>query len=128
MKHVLEFEIRFYLRVIQVVFSLAHLLGVELPIGWAKREAALLCVDQLLHARGFIASFRGGSGNNARQQFLRRLWRLRHLIVEREGRVIRITQKLGPLRAQLRETRHDRFRIVLATMVATTHRSLEETL
>ena len=57
MKHVLEVEIRFDLGIIQVVFGLPHFLGIVLPIGWAKREAAFLRVDQLLHAPGFVASF-----------------------------------------------------------------------
>src|SRR6266478_1730073 len=98
-KHVLEFEIRLYLRIIQIVFSLANFLGIVFPVSWAKCKSALLCVDQFLHARGFVASFRRGRGHNSGQQLLSRLWRLGHLIVERESRVIRIAQKLCPLRA-----------------------------
>src|SRR2546421_2618513 len=64
---VLEFEVRLYLRIIQIVFSLANFLGIVFPVRWTKCKPALLCIDQFLHARGFVASSRRGRGNNSGQ-------------------------------------------------------------
>ena len=91
-QHPIEFEIGFDLRVIEIVFSLAHLLGVVLPVLRPELKAALLGVNQLLHARCFGAGFSGGRRHNAGQKFLSGLRRLGHLIIECESRVIGITE------------------------------------
>ena len=65
--------------------------------------------------------FSGPRGHNAGQQLLSSLRCLGHLIVERERRVIGKAEQLCALRPKLRQTRDDRFRVVLAAVITTAH-------
>ena len=53
LEHVIEFEIGFDLRLVQVVFRLAHLFGVKLPVPGLDFEPATLRVNERLNVLSF---------------------------------------------------------------------------
>lgn len=108
LQHVVQLEVRLDLRLVQVVLGLAHLLGVEVPIGRGELEIAGLCistlrVDHLLHVGHFAARLGGGRRHGVGQQLERSIRRLGHLVAQAVGGVVVEAEQLGLLRAQLRQ-------------------------
>ena len=112
LEHVVQLEIGLDLRLVQVVFRLAHLLGVELPIPGLDGEPAMLRVNQGLDVLGFSRSSGRGSRHQRIEKMLRRLRRFCHLIGQVPCRVVGEAEQRGFFGAQLGEPRDNGARVV----------------
>ena len=113
LEHVVQLEVGLDLRFVQVVLRLAHLLGVELPVPRLEREAAVPAESISAWMSFAFARRLGRRRRHQRiQKMNRRLRRLGHLVGQIPRRVIRIAQQRGLLRAQLRQPRNRRARVV----------------
>ena len=112
LEHVVELEVRLDLRIVQVVLRLANLLGVKIPVPRLEREAAVLSVDDRLDVLALARGAGRGERHESVHEIERVLRRFRHLVLELPGRVIGKPEQGRALRAQLREPRHDRARVV----------------
>ncbi len=68
------------------------------------REAALLCVDQVLDILGLARCFGAGAGHQRIHEFQRGLRCFRHLVTQFPCCMIWIAEQLGPPRTQLCQT------------------------
>ncbi len=113
-----ELEVGPDLRLVEVVLGLADLLGVEVPVGGGRRGSRPPRVDLLLHVRRLAARLLRRGGHEVGHELLGVLRRLRHLVVEDIGGVVGKPRSFAFSRAQLREARDDRPRVVGAAVVA----------
>ena len=125
-EHAVEFEVRLDRRFVEIVFGLAHLVGVEIPVRRGQAEAALLRVDHGLDAAGLAARTGGRRRHHVGQQLDRRLWRLRHLVFQRIGGEIRVAEQLRAFGAQGGETLGDGTGVVGIALARALLRGLEQ--
>ena len=109
--------------VVEIELGLAHLVGIEIPVGRSELEAALLRIDHLLDLAGFAARACGGGRNHVGHQLDRILRLLGHLVGQAVGGKVGVAEQLGALGAQLRKTRDERARVVGVAMAGTGFRS-----
>jgi hypothetical protein len=111
----IQFVIRAHLRFIEVVFRLAHFLGIQIPIACRDLEAAFLMIDDLLLLGRFTLRVRDRRGREIGQKFVHDRHVVRRLVFELVRRPIIVAQQLRFLRAKPGRLQHDIARIELAT-------------
>ncbi len=124
LQHVPYLEVRLHLVFVQIVLRLAHLLGVHVPVPWLQLEPALLrgarglrgACGLSIDRRLDVLAFRNRLRRRRRHQRIHELFRclrcLRHLVFQVPRCKVRVPQQHPFLRAQLRQSRYGRPRIV----------------
>ena len=106
-QHTVELQVGLQCSFVQVVFGLAHLLAVEVPIPCFNLMTSLLLIGQCLQLGGFGQGIPSGIGGQSTEQFERRFGGLGHLVVHHVRSPVGEAQELCFLGAQLRQTSHD---------------------
>ena len=101
LQHIVQFEIRLDLLLVEIVFGLANLLGVEPPVPRLELEAAIPLIDNGLDILGFAGGPRRRWRHQRVQELQGRFRRLGHLVFDLPGRKIRTAKQLAFLRAKL---------------------------
>ncbi len=104
LEHGVQLEIGLHLGLVEIVFRLADLLGIQLPVPWLHLETLAVLGDHLLDLGGLALLLGGGRRHQLLHEGDRGLGRLGHLILEHIGRPARIAEQRRLLRAQLRRS------------------------
>ena len=127
-QHVVQLEIGPGLRLVQIIFRLAHLLGIKVPVRRLERESAMLRIDERLNILCLALSLGGCRGHQRVHELERCFRRAGHLVCQLPSRVVGVAQQFGLLRAQLRQTGDNVARVVRAAALRAIPRVLEERL
>ena len=119
LKHIVEFEKRLDLRLVEIIFGFAHLLAVELAIPRLQLKSALLRIDHCLHILGLGGRLRGRHRHQRVHELQRRFGRLGHLVLELPSRVAGKAENARTLGSELGQARDDLPRVVGISLLGT---------
>ena len=101
--NLLELQVGFHLAFVEIVFRLAHLLGIEAIVPWRDPDPGALGVSDLLHIGDFLAHARREGRPHLQQQVHDGVGGFRHLIVGDPVGECGIAEQLCFLGAQLQD-------------------------
>ncbi|MND41304.1 hypothetical protein D3C80_320540 [compost metagenome] len=127
-QHVIQSEVRFDLRFIQIVLRLAHLFGIELPIPGGNLEIAFLLVGSRLNVFGFSFGTRSGCRDDITHKAQRRIRRFGHLVLQLPGRIVREAQEFGLFGTNFGQARDGLASVVAVTLFCPVPRSVKQRL
>ena len=100
LEHVVDLEVGLELGFVEGVLLLAHLVGVEGPVGGLELEVAAFGVDDRLHFGRFLAGVGDGGRGQVGHQLVHRLDGAGGFVLEHVLGVVVVAQQLGAVGAQ----------------------------